>query len=561
MYKKALALIAIFALLLTLMTGMVTMSASAAGTYQRLAGADRYETSAAISRKGWEGTDAVVITCGENFPDGLAGGPLAYKLNAPLLLVQKNQIPVPILKEIQRLKPQKAYILGGPGVVSDSVKQTLEDKGISVERVYGVDRAATAAKIAKIIGAPDGKAVIASGLNFPDALAAAPVAAKNGWPILFVSGSTIPTATKDALTALNINQVDIIGGIGVVPSDIEVKLIEMGMDTKRLSGYNRELTSLDIAKTYFEPGDGIILATGRSYADALSVSPFAAKIGQPVILCSTDSVASKIRTTAKETGLTTDEVTVVGGIGAVSQKAVNKLFSPPDSKIVNYDQDLTEAVQNGMTPVFTDQASKIKAYYNAAQNILSSIIVPGMSDYEKEKAIHDYIIDNTKYDMENYLNDTIPPDSYSPYGALINHVAVCEGFAEATDLLLNMAGIESMVVFGEANNGEITGGHGWNIVKIDGKYYHVDTTWEYPAEITQDDTTDITWDDSEWFEAENPTPSSVGILDPIYLRYKYFNLSDSQIGKNHFWDKENYPACPKPGPHPQYDNRRYPTSY
>jgi len=216
--------------------GTATVSAAGEGTYTRLAGTDRYATCAQISKTGWDHADTVVIARGDNFPDGLAGGPLAYKFNAPLLLVTKESMPKSIETEIQRLKPQKAYILGGTDVVSDAVAKELDKYGISVERVYGDDRAATAAKIAKITGAADGKAIIATGLNFPDALAVSPVAAKNGWPILFVYGSVIPSATEEALKEMAITQVDIVGGADVVSPRIEQQLKNRGISCKRIAG-------------------------------------------------------------------------------------------------------------------------------------------------------------------------------------------------------------------------------------------------------------------------------------------------------------------------------------
>lgn len=620
MHKRILALITIFALSLTLMTGMVTMSASAAGTYQRLAGADRYATSAAISRKGWESADTVVIARGDNFPDGLAGGPLAYKLNAPLLITQKDSIPAAVAEEIDRLKPQKAYILGGPDVVSDSAKQTLENKGITVERVYGADRAATAAEIAKIIGAPSGKAIIATGLNFPDALAVSPAAAINNQPILFVYGSVMPPATLEALNDLNIKQVDIIGGPDVVSDSIVNKLKDMGITVKRIYGSNRELTALEIAKTYGDVANGVFLATGRNFADALSAAPLAAKERQPLLLCGKDTVDKNVSAYIKNSALVIDKVTAIGGEDVVSTVAVSKLFNngviqiyqsktekqtfgdktvnnicftvnnipgavayelyvrysqydfswwskytssfsldddgkayfdipfdekgpfwaeiqaldekdnvlarsepfvlevdarDPNGRLIVYtDEQLIYAVGPGVDPVVSDSAPQIKEYYSKAKSIISKIIKPGMTDLQKEKAVHDYIVNNTRYDEINYDKGTIPDESYSPYGVLIKGTAVCEGYAKATALLLNMAGVKSIVVLGWD--------HAWNIVKINGRYYHLDTTWDDPV-----------------------TSSGENLL-----RYDYFNLSDSQISKDHFWDKEKYPACPQPGPRP-----------
>ncbi len=537
MRKRIFAIVVVIAFLLTLVAGIVATPAYAAATYQRLAGNDRYETSAVISKNGWQTADVVVIARGDDFPDGLAGGPLAYKFDAPLLLTQKDQLPAPVKQEIDRLKPQKAYILGGPKVISDGVEQVLKGNGITVERIYGADRAATATEIAKIIGAPTGKAVIATGRNFPDALAISPIAAANNMPVLFVYGSIMPAATLQALQDMQIEQVDILGGDKIIPQTIADKLKSMGISVRRIYGGNRELTAVEIAKAYGGIADGAFVATGYDYADALAVAPLAAKKGQPLLLCGKDKVDKGVSAYIINSGLTIDKVTVAGGKGAVSDAAVSKLFTPvpidtspgdpaKDTVTVYYDYQLLDAVRTHADFVIADSApnaDQMKAYYNKAKTVISQIIKPGMTDFQKEKVIHDYIVNNVRYDIENYNNDTIPRESYSPYGALIKGVAVCEGYAGATDLLLNLAGIESIVVSGNADNGEGIGGHAWNIVKINGMYRHLDTTWDDP--VTSN--------------GEN------------VLRYNYFNLTDDEISIDHFWDKSQYPSCPSVAPIPQ----------
>jgi hypothetical protein len=145
-----------------------------------------------------------------------------------------------------------------------------------------------------------------------------------------------------------------------------------------------------------------------------------------------------------------------------------------------------------------------------AKEILSSIITPTMKDYQKEKAIHDYVVNNSRYDIENYNANTIPPESYSDYGILIKGVAVCDGYAKAMFRLLNDAGVKTLYVVGTADGGA----HAWNIVQLGGQYYQLDSTWDDPV-------------------------SSNGNI----LSYKYFNVTDSVIGKDHVWDRSKYPVC------------------
>lgn len=144
-----------------------------------------------------------------------------------------------------------------------------------------------------------------------------------------------------------------------------------------------------------------------------------------------------------------------------------------------------------------------------ANYIISKIIKPEMNEFEKELAIHDFLVLNTRYDVKNYENNTIPTSSYNIDGVLLNGVAVCEGYAQTFKMLLEKVGIESIVVSEPRIN------HAWNMVKIDGEYYHVDVTWN------------------------DPIPDRQG-----RVLHTFFNVSDRRMlqGK-HIWDQEKYPAC------------------
>jgi len=96
-------------------------------------------------------TEVVYIATGDNFPDALGAGAVAGVNAGPVLLVQQNAIPAPILAELNRLQPEKIIIVGGTGVISDSVKSALESLGFgpTVERIAGADRYATAAALSE----------------------------------------------------------------------------------------------------------------------------------------------------------------------------------------------------------------------------------------------------------------------------------------------------------------------------------------------------------------------------------------------------------------------------
>lgn len=140
------------------------------------------------------------------------------------------------------------------------------------------------------------------------------------------------------------------------------------------------------------------------------------------------------------------------------------------------------------------------------REIVAQTVTPGMTDFEIAKALHDYLVLHCAYDMRLYSGG-MPSESYTASGALLDGTAVCAGYAKAYEALLTEAGIPCEYVTGYGNGGR----HGWNIVQIDGEWYHVDTTWD------------------------DPTPNREG-----YVRYNYFLLSDSAMGRDHSgWNSEH----------------------
>ncbi|REB08542.1 DUF5050 domain-containing protein [Sporosarcina sp. BI001-red] len=143
----------------------------------------------------------------------------------------------------------------------------------------------------------------------------------------------------------------------------------------------------------------------------------------------------------------------------------------------------------------------------AVETAYAASLKPGMSEYEKVKAIHDYVVRHTAYDYDNYLQNTIPLESYTIYGLLVDKTAVCQGYALTMSYLLNRLGIETIYVIGSKEMN-----HAWNKVKVDGEWYNLDATWD------------------------DPVPDVAG-----KVRYTYFLLSDVEMGKSHSWDNRNLP--------------------
>jgi putative cell wall-binding protein len=189
----------------------------APGGAMRVSGADRYETAAAISAAFFPSAVSVLVASGANFPDALAGGPAAARLDAPLLLVRPNEVPQATRDELQRLGPVQIFVLGGTGAVSETV---LAELGALASqgawRLGGPDRYATAARIVDAVFPSSTSVMLASGLNFPDALAGGSAAARLGGALLLVQRGVLPDATRSALARLRPTRVPVLGGAATV---------------------------------------------------------------------------------------------------------------------------------------------------------------------------------------------------------------------------------------------------------------------------------------------------------------------------------------------------------
>lgn len=186
-------------------------------TPTRIAGADRYATAVATAAQRWQpGLEQVFVATGTNFPDALAGGALAGSIDAPLLLTEPGRLPEVTANELTRLSPERIVVLGGPAAVADAVVDQLAAYAPVVVRVAGDDRHATAQAIAAEHPFRSRTAYVATGANFPDALAAAPAAALVGAPILLTDRDQLPPPTVAELTSREPAAVIVVGGPHVV---------------------------------------------------------------------------------------------------------------------------------------------------------------------------------------------------------------------------------------------------------------------------------------------------------------------------------------------------------
>lgn len=174
--------------------------------------------------------------------------------------------------------------------------------------------------------------------------------------------------------------------------------------------------------------------------------------------------------------------------------------SPSDGKLRQYSLMVNYNYDNATIGKMRNELNEKVNY------VINNLIDNSYSEVKKQFIIHDYITQNCTYDSENYNKNTVPAISHTAYGALVKQVAVCDGYSKAMKLLLNKCGIECGVVISNQM------AHAWNYVKIGGKYYQMDVTWD------------------------DPVPES------NKLNYSYFNLSNAEMAKSHQWDQSKYPV-------------------
>lgn len=338
LYKRllTLALVLVFAVSSAAMTAAPAFAdvAEEDDYIMRLAGANRFETSAIISLFMYDDdeADAIVIVNGMDYPDALAAAPFASSVGAPILMVDgKNGIfDSAVAEEIDRIDSKHdadVYIIGGEGAVSEKVVTQLKAAGYkNITRIYGQNRFETAVKIARNI---DDKqiAFIANGLNYPDALGAGSAASLYGGAILFTGKDKLDDATRTYLEHIGFDSVVILGGEGAVSKAVENELKTLQDEVVRIEGKDRYDTCLQLAESFFEKADFVVAATGMGFADALAGGPFAAAIDAPILLLNPNATAvdASVKNYIKECGA--QYAVVLGGESVVNKNIYNDLKS------------------------------------------------------------------------------------------------------------------------------------------------------------------------------------------------------------------------------------------
>lgn len=310
----------------------------------RVSGSDRIATAIAVSSARYPADHdaaAVVLARSDGFADALAGTPLAVHEDAPLLLTPSGSTVDPrVLAEIDRVLPtsgpRPVFVLGGTGAVSQAIEDELVAHGLTVRRLAGTTRYATAVAVARYLGAggasPDAL-FLATGMDFPDALSAGAAAGSywlggpsaHGGAVLLTAG-TMPADVAAYLAEARGANPDLeISAVGGSAAAVAAAALPAG-SVLRLVGIDRYTTAAYVAESHFGAQTAVGIATGTGFADALAGGVLAASLNAPLLLT---------RPTALPTGEATGylywfsgsirDALVFGGTGAVTAAVVTQL--------------------------------------------------------------------------------------------------------------------------------------------------------------------------------------------------------------------------------------------
>lgn len=301
----------------------------------RLAGPSRLDTAVLLSREAFPGgAPSAVLASGGGFPDALAAAPLASAAGGPLLLNGGDGLAPVVEAELRRLGVRSVYLIGGTAAQPASVEAALAAlPGVQVVRLAGANRYATASAVAieadtrwQASGIEQSRTVLlASGQNFPDALAAAPLAAAAHLPLLLTDPSGLPEDTAAGLRELRARDVVVIGGPGAVGEQV---LAALDGRVRRLAGATRYATADAVAAAAVAAGADpkvVVVAAGGAFPDALAAGPAVSALGGVLLLSDRDRLPDETAARLRATG-GVRVLHVAGGAAALSDAVVTRIL-------------------------------------------------------------------------------------------------------------------------------------------------------------------------------------------------------------------------------------------
>ncbi|UDN57555.1 N-acetylmuramoyl-L-alanine amidase [Clostridioides sp. ES-S-0010-02] len=259
-----------------------------------LTGSDRYETAVKISKEGWKnGSDKVVIINGDVSIDGIISTPLATTYNAPILLVEKNNVSDSVKAELKRLNPKDIIIIGDENSISKTTANQIKSTvSASQTRLNGSNRYETSLLIAKEIDKNhDVDKVYITNANGGevDALTIAAKAGQDKQPIILSDKDSLTNDTYKWLQSEDLQNAYFIGGPQMLSTNVINKINDITKDSvtkNRVYGADRHETNANVIKTFYTEDEleAVLVAKSDVLVDALAAGPLAASLKSPILI-------------------------------------------------------------------------------------------------------------------------------------------------------------------------------------------------------------------------------------------------------------------------------------
>lgn len=308
----------------------------------RFAGPNRYVTATQTWIHSVPST--VYVATGTDYPDALASAAIAGKRDSALVLVEPNKVPEEVTKLLQEKKSVKKLVfVGGPGAVSADVQREMVATAsnsigskVNQTRIGGANRFQTAAQLATDKFQAGAQTVyLANGMGFPDALAGGAAASFENAPVLLTMTNKLPEESRQALAQLKPKKLVVIGGEGVVSSQVAKQAAAVtGADLVRYGGANRFETAQIVAQKVF--GNSAthmnVIANGMNFPDALVGSAYAGAYKAPILLTLDDQLPPQTSAVLQKSQ--PRYTVVMGGYGVVSTPVVRQIAKETGSTVL-----------------------------------------------------------------------------------------------------------------------------------------------------------------------------------------------------------------------------------
>jgi Tol biopolymer transport system component len=308
----------------------------------RLSGTNRFDTAAQVSRSHWRTAanswdqraqaGAVVLSRSDTFADALGGSALAAAKRGPLLLTTPTGLEATAAAELRRVLPAggTVYLLGSDVALSAEVETAVRDLGYQPKRLGGANRFSTAVEVAKEVDPDPSSAFLATGMDFPDALAAGTAAGADLIPgvprgvVVLTNGATLPAASRAYLDSLP--RKPLIWGVGHAAAAAALSYDPEALD---MVGVNRYDTADYVSQIFFAGHRYAGVATGADWPDALAGGALMGALNGPLLLTlgTATDLNPYTRNRLDETSGAVHTGLVFGGSGVVTDRQLGQVGS------------------------------------------------------------------------------------------------------------------------------------------------------------------------------------------------------------------------------------------